>query len=458
MTSTATAATDTASGLLATARGCRERSDRAEAELLQTAARWAGLHVAEHLDDAECYGRPGVFGHGRGVPIAGPGAPLVTEFATAEFAAAVGLGPEAGKRYVGHAVELAHRLPRLWARVVAGEVAAWRARRVAEQTIGRGLTLEAARFVDRHLAPVAGRVSATQVDKLVVEAVGRYMPETAEAERRAGAADGRRFEVDHTQVSFAGTSLVTGELDLADAIDLDEAIRGIAGHLKQLGCEESLDVRRSLAAGELARRQLTLDLTDPEVEVRAQRTSKHPARQPVRRTVLHLHLSQAALTGHDPVGRVENTRSPVTAEQIRGWCGHPATHLVVKPVIDLADHVHVDAYEVPDRIKEHLALRDHTCVFPWCTRPARSLDPDRAGCDTDHTTPWAPGGRGGPTCSCQLAPLCRSHHRHKTFAGWTITITEPGTYQWTSPHGLTFRRDHSGTQPIDPALDPPGRD
>ncbi len=52
--------------------------------------------------------------------------------------------------------------------------------------------------------------------------------------------------------------------------------------------------------------------------------SKPPGRRrPTRRTVLYLHLSEAALTGHDPLGRVENTRSPVTAEQIRTWCGHP---------------------------------------------------------------------------------------------------------------------------------------
>ena len=51
-----------------------------------------------------------------------------------------------------------------------------------------------------------------------------------------------------------------GELDLADALDLDEAIRGIADQLKALGSTESLDVRRSVAAGELARRQLALDL------------------------------------------------------------------------------------------------------------------------------------------------------------------------------------------------------
>ena len=261
MTSTATETTDTASGLLAAAREERRTADLAEARLLRLAAEWAGLHVAEHLDDAECYGGPDVFGHGGGVPIAGPGAPLVTEFAAAEFAAAVALGPEAGKRYVGHAVELAHRLPRLFGQVVAGMLPAWRARRVAEQTIGRGLTSEAAAFVDRHLAPVAARVTAGQVDRLVTEAVGRFMPEQAEAERRR-AADGRRFDIDHTQVSFAGTSLVTGELDLADALDLDDAIRSLAGQLADLGSTDSLDVRRSVAAGELARRQLTLDL-DP---------------------------------------------------------------------------------------------------------------------------------------------------------------------------------------------------
>ena len=44
----------------------------------------------------------------------------------------------------------------------------------------------------------------------------------------------------------------------------------------------------------------------------------------------------------------------------------------------LAGHVHVEAYEVPDRIAEAVALRDLACVFPWCTRPARRLRADAA--------------------------------------------------------------------------------
>jgi hypothetical protein len=136
--------------------------------------------------------------------------------------------------------------------------------------------------------------------------------------------------------------------------------------------------------------------------------------------VLYVHLCEAALTGQDPVGRVENTRSPITVEQIRAWCGHPAAQLTVKPVIDLADHVHVDAYAVPDRIKEHLALRDQTCVFPWCTRPARRLEPDgRPGCDADHTTPL-----GAPTAPAERPAAASSHP-----CAAPITATGP------SPHG-----------------------
>ncbi len=139
---------------------------------------------------------------------------------------------------------------------------------------------------------------------------------------------------------------------------------------------------------------------------------------------------------------MENTRSPVTAETIRDWVGRPDLQVTVKPVIDLAEHVSVEAYEVPDRIAEPVALRDVSCVFPWCTRPARKLRPDEHPCDNDHPVPYH---QGGPTCSCQIAPLCRRHHRLKTHGRWTYYVLEPGTYLWTSPHGYQYLRDHTGT-------------
>jgi hypothetical protein len=49
------------------------------------------------------------------------------------------------------------------------------------------------------------------------------------------------------------------------------------------------------------------------------------------------------------------------------------------------------------------------------------------------------------SCSCNLAPLCRRHHRAKTHGRWSYTALERGTYVWTSPHGYQYLRDHRGT-------------
>ena len=283
---------------------------------------------------------------------------------------------------------------------------AWKARRIARATIL--LSPEAAGFVDRHVAPIAHRVRLAQLDRLIEEAIGRFMPEETERRRKA-AADGRSFTIGTAQTTLQGTADVWGTLDAADALDLDAAVSAGADALKQLGSTESLDVRRAQAVGALARRQLSLDLnTDTDAD--AEQGSAKPCKP--RQVVLHVHLAEAALRGEaDGLGRCENTRSPISAEQVRHWCANPDAEVVMKPVIDLDEHHHVAAYEIPDRIAEQSALVNHTCVFPWCTRSARA-------CDSDHIQPH---DRGGPTCSHNIAPLCRKHHRLKTHGGWTYT-------------------------------------
>ena len=185
------------------------------------------------------------------------GAPLVAEFCVAEFAAAVGLPTETGKAYLGEALELRHRLPKTWARVRSGELAAWRARRVARATIA--LSPAAAGFVDDQVSGFAHRIRPSAVDRLVEEAIVRFMPDQARR-RREAAADGRHAHVHTHQVSFEGTVWVEAEVDLADALDLDTALWVGAARLADLGSAASLDVRRSEALGAMARHQLALDL------------------------------------------------------------------------------------------------------------------------------------------------------------------------------------------------------
>ncbi|WP_166391457.1 DUF222 domain-containing protein [Nocardioides ochotonae] len=183
----------------------------------------------------------------------------------------------------GDALELAHRLPRIFKRVRAGEVPAWKARRIAQLTTT--LPLAGAEFVDRQLAATVDKIGWAAIGRLVDRAKVMFDPEGAEKQRRE-AADGRRFDV-HTR---DGTVHVEGVLDLADAIDLDTAIRQGAEELATLGSPESLDVRRSMAAGELARRQLAFDL---RAETGACGDGTASVVKP-RQVVIHVHLSDAA--------------------------------------------------------------------------------------------------------------------------------------------------------------------
>jgi hypothetical protein len=328
------------------------------------------------------------------------------------------MSTDAGKAYVGRVLELAYRLPRLMARVEAGRLPVWRAFRIADQTMA--LPMAGAAHVDQHLSAVAHSCSWAQLERLVEEALVRFDPEAAEA-RREQAAGRRHFDVHKDRVAFDGTVPIDGVVDLADALDLDEAVARGAEQQAALGSTEPLDVRRSKAVGDLARRQLAFDFETDE-----------PAGSGV---VLFVHVSEDALKGTESVGRCGNTRSPISVEQIREWCGNPDAHITVKPVVDLNEHIHVEAYEAPDRLKEQNALVDVHCVFPHCTQPARR-------CDTDHAVPYA---AGGATCSCNTAPLCRRHHRAKTHGGWDYVALGRGSYLWTTPNRIRLIRDHLGT-------------
>src|SRR6188472_3511239 len=160
---------------LASARRARATANTAEAQLLVDAVTWAQLHVVEDLDDAATWWSGSrTMGQDTGIPIAGDGCPLVAESAVVEFATAIGLPQQAGRRLLGEALELAHRLPRVWARVQAGSLPAWRGRRIAEATTD--LSVEAAAFVDAQVAPYAHKTGPAQVQRLIEVAIAEYMP------------------------------------------------------------------------------------------------------------------------------------------------------------------------------------------------------------------------------------------------------------------------------------------
>ncbi|HUC24409.1 MAG TPA: hypothetical protein VMA73_17000 [Streptosporangiaceae bacterium] len=85
-------------------------------------------------------------------------------------------------------------------------------------------------------------------------------------------------------------------------------------------------------------------------------------------------------------------------------------------------------YRPPPSLAHLLRIRQRTCSYPGCRRPARR-------CDLDHVLPY---DRGGATCECNLTPLCRRHHRAKQAPRWHLSQDQPGTLSWQLPHGRSY--------------------
>src|SRR6478609_3830255 len=160
---TTTASIDSPTGVLDAVREVHSEITDLEIKKLKLAVEWAIMHPVESILKAAT-----VDGTEDELAIAGPGAPLVAEFCVAELALALGMSTGAGKRYLGDAVETRYRLPRLWKRVVAGEVPVWKARQIATRTIS--LPIDGAAFVDQHVTPVAHNCSFAQLERTVEEA------------------------------------------------------------------------------------------------------------------------------------------------------------------------------------------------------------------------------------------------------------------------------------------------
>jgi hypothetical protein len=180
----------------------------------------------------------------------------------------LGKTTEAGRRYLSQAIEARYRLRHCWDRLVAGVLPAWKLAKIADQTMS--LSPDAAAFVDAHVAHVAHKVGFAQLDRLIQEAIARFDPARTEAERQA-AAEAGHFDVDLAHVGVNGRVRVDGDVDLADALDLEAAVAADAHQQLLLGSTDSLDVRRAKAVGNLARHQATLDLNETDDQPRPRR-------------------------------------------------------------------------------------------------------------------------------------------------------------------------------------------
>ncbi|MFT3875543.1 MAG: DUF222 domain-containing protein [Propioniciclava sp.] len=461
------------------------------------------LHDELPLDAALVHGTPAddrsaplsgrVLAGERWIPGGAEGTPHVGEFLALELAGILRCTVTTAKLKIADALNLRHRHPRLWDAVVLDQrIEAWQAINVVRDTTSAGLSLDACLRVDADLAAAVGMLGWPRARRLLKGLILRADPELA-AHKAAEARTRRGVWVDPI---MDGVSRVHACLDGGDGVTLDAQIDRIAELLTTEGDTRDRQQRRATALAMLAHPHLAaafledhalptqehaparyeppqyvpeLSLTTPERPSDVQAPSPHTqeSTQPEQgapsagldafkrvrridpdklrpRVTLNLHLHAddvdpsnsrgtrvVRVEGHDPIDLG-------SLHQVLRGC-----QVVVRPVVDLNQPPATDAYEIPDRLREHVIARNMVEVFPWSARSSR-------GCQLDHTVPYraVPTDAVPQTRAANLGPLSIPVHRAKTHADWRLDQPLPGVFHWRSPAGYRYLVTPAGTVPL----------
>lgn len=362
--------------------------------------------------------------------------------AAAEVAAAMGISHRAASREMRIALALAHRLPKVAALYARGRLSS---RLVSMITWRTDLVEDTAALtmVDAELAQRAGAWGPLSVDGLehtIDVLVERHDPEAVR--RTRSAARGRDVCLGKDD-DTSGTTSLWGRLFATDAVALHKRLAELAGGV----CADdprTMGQRRADALGVLAAGGDRLVCQCGDAECPAAGEDMRAAN-----TVVYVIAEEAALdaksdpgvSGQDDVAPAEPVAPTEPSEPAK-----PASAVIVGggvvpgPLLAqlIASGAEVRGLKQPNPEPESryrpsaglaafVRMRDVTCRFPGCGRPAEY-------CDVDHTVPYPTGTTHPSNTKC----LCRIHHLLKTFWGWRDSQLPDGTVVWTTPAGCTY--------------------
>jgi Domain of unknown function (DUF222) len=411
----------------------------------------------------------------KGIEPAAPGQfpQELSEFLSDEVAAALTLTGQAASTHTALGLDLATRLPGTFRAHQQGLIDRAKTRLIAEAT--RVLSDADARAVEDQILAKAGEQTTGQLRAALARAVIAADPEAAARRREEAQKDPRvrRWQED------AGTAALAGYgLPPADVLAADQQLTARARTLRDAGVPGTIEELRARAyLDALLDRGSTLTRPPSPATPRpdnpldsAPATGSRPPvsavgpRLPalINLTVpLATHLGLAdkpgLAAGFGPIdGPLARHLTRLAASDPRTRCcltftspsgqaiGHgclpgpgavsslgrqPVTVTITPLARGRCDHAQQEPGYQPSRKLRHLIeARTPTCSAPGCPRAA-------ARCDLDHTTPY---GQGGRTCECDLAPLCRHHHRCKQSEGWQLHQPQPGVMYWITPAGRDY--------------------
>ncbi|MEQ4204185.1 DUF222 domain-containing protein [Actinopolymorpha sp. B9G3] len=395
-----------------------------------------------------------------------------TEFASAEIGAALTMSPGSADRELSFAYELTERLPGTRAALDAGRIDLAKAKEIAAETAS--LSPELALQAEAFILPLAPGLTKQQISRRLRAKVLALDPDGAEERRRRTTEERRvRFgtgcegtgEIGGYQLPLEGVAAAEAFVkavakaihDEADGertltqIEADVYLNLLQGHhldthgvVPKVELVAPLETWLRLAADCRVAGEATADHDAParddgpadhaDAADNDPATSNPAVSDPPTSGCAPTSAGSAGSAGR--AGREPGELvgfGPVPAEVLAEIMkaahagfeySHTATH-------DGAVVVHGrGAYRPTKAQQEFVRARDRTCRQPGCLRPGKR-------CDADHTMEHR---LGGPTCVCNLATLCRRHHRAKHEGRWWWIQPEQGVFRVRSPLGHRYER------------------
>ncbi len=397
--------------------------------------------------------------------------PRRTDFAADEIAAAFRLTWLSAAGEIEYARTVARRLPVTFAALAAGKLDPVHVRIIEDST--SVLSDEDAAVADELLASAAQAKTYAELRRAATRLVLRLDPDAVRKRKEKARREARvrSFREESGNAGITGREMPPVEVlaSMQHVEDRARALRdaGVPGTWEELKVRATLDLlqeRDSRPApsepsasdphatgtdGPSAGAMITITVphtaldsdTGPPGEVDGFGILDHAdtrdliaaaARNPATRwcvTTLHpdgTAAAHACAAGSRQWPPGQGSPGPVTLR----WLQDFLKIKTLTPVIrGPCDHARAEHRYRPSRTLRHLVnARNTTCTAPGCGRRA-------ARCDLDHTDPHHLGGQ---TCECNLAPLCRHHHRCKQAEGWWLEQPEPGVLAWHTPAGRTY--------------------
>jgi hypothetical protein len=386
----------------------------------------------------------------------------ISEFAVDEIAHALTVTSRAADSLYAAALDLKVRLPVTARAQHEGLLDFPRTQLIAEMT--RILSDADAGRVEALIFPKATGQTTGQLRAALARAILAVDPEAATRRREEALKDPRvrRWREDTGTAALAGYGLAPAEVLAAD-----QRLTERAAALREAGLPGTLEALRAHAYLDALLDRDSAPAPRPVPAPVAPTSCPRPEPVPpvASRVILTVPLGTGLGHGDQP-GRLAGfgpVDGPLARDLLTAAAAHPASRFCLTltgpdgqaaghgclpgpgawpklstsgltiSIAPLArgscDHRHEEPGYQPSRKLQHLVqARTPTCSAPGCQRAA-------ARCDLDHTKPYDQGGR---TCECDLAPLCRHHHRCKQAQGWRLEQPEPGVMIWTTPAGRKY--------------------